>query len=103
MNMGGVIIHVTDDPGSSSTVTPNIISLPLDTDDEILQRRLVSIATEIEGESSPIAPLVERLQILPLRCPFDGENNDWPRGLIEGLPSFSPERSASSAPASSYP
>ena len=88
MNMEGIVIHVTDDPGSSSTVTPNIISLPLDTDDEILKRRLVSIATEIEGESSPIAPLVERLQILPLRCPFDGENNDWPRGLIEGLPSF---------------
>lgn len=90
MNMGGVIIHVADDPGSSSTITPNIISLPLDTDDEILQRRLVSIATEIEGESSPIAPLVERLQVFPLRCPLDGENNNWPRGLIEGFPSFSP-------------
>ena len=88
VNMGGVVIHIADDPGSSSTVTPNIASLPLDTDDEILQRRPALIATEIEGKSSPVAPLVECLQVFPLRCPFDGENNDWPRALSKDFPRF---------------
>lgn len=88
MNMGGVIIHVTDDPGSSSTITPNIISLPLDTDDEILQRRLVSIATEIEGESSPIAPLVERLQVFPLRCPSTARITTGRGALSKDFPRF---------------
>lgn len=76
--MSLVLIHVTDNPGTRDTLA----LLPLDlipyTVNQVLERGFGPGSTEVEVKGATIKVLIQRIQVLLLCLPLNGENDDRP-------------------------
>lgn len=82
--MSLVLIHVTDNPGTRDTLA----LLPLDlvpyTVNQVLERGFGPGSTEVEVKGVTITELIQRIQVLLLCLPLDGENDDRPHPSAMG-------------------